>query len=234
MHTSLWVRQPVQMNPSTPDDVLLGMIEDPRNRKKLSWFEALRGRPELEAAVSNCVDENVRADLAFTYGWAEGKLARATQQVLARDPSPKVRVNLARSTNYEDLFTALLDDADSDVRRHCAENPRASRDHIERLVTDRAWRVRQGAVAFGVRFPDEEQLIRLANDKSVEVRWAVVYNLRSPRAAIEIVALGDDEMNRHAALNWLRNGPPYAMRERASAAEFERSASATPGVFDFA
>jgi hypothetical protein len=89
-------------------------------------------------------------------------------------------------------------------------------------------------VAFGVRYPDEEQLIRLASDKSVEVRWAVVHNLRSPRAVIEIVALDDDEMNRHAALNWLQNGPPYAMPEQASAAEAERSASATPGVFDVA
>jgi hypothetical protein len=220
------------MNPATPDEALLRMLEDPRN-KNFSWTEALRGRQEIETTVSLCPDDDVRADLAFTYGGAvEGKLARSTQELLARDPSRRVRVNLARTATYEDLFEALLADPEGDVRRHCAMNPRASRDHIGHLITDRAARVRSGAIWFGVRYPDEEQLIQLANDKSAEVRWAVILCLRTPRSAIELIARDTDEMNRNAALGWLQNGPPYAMLEQALADEAERSALATPGVFD--
>jgi hypothetical protein len=204
------------------------MIEDPRNRRKLNWSASLRGRPGLEASLSNSADEEVRAALAIAYGWAEGKLRRVTQQLLASDRSPKVRVNVARTTDYEDLFTALLVDADPDVRRNCAMNPRASRDHMELLITDRAWSVRRGAVALGVRYPDEDQLLRLASDKSAGVRWAVIYNPRSPRAALEKIALDTDETNRAAAIHWLQYGPPYVR----SAAEVERSTSATPGVFE--
>ncbi len=68
------------------------------------------------------------------------------------------------------------------------------------LVTDRDRRVRAGAATGGLRYPDDEQLLRLARDRSVEVRWAVLFRADRPRQAIELIAQDSDEWNRRHAL----------------------------------
>jgi len=209
----------------------MAMIADPRNAEKLSYFEALRGRPSLEAPLSTWPDDAVRADLAFTYGWAkDGRLARDTQVVLANDLSSRVRENMARTTTYRDLLDALLRDGDPDVRAYCADNPRIDRDQMEVLLRDRLARVRATAVANGHRYPDESQLLRAASDRSALVRWSVIFNTRSPREAIEIIARDADEMNQRHARIRLESGGVYSNEVIASQAQ--RRDEATPGLFD--
>lgn len=41
--------------------------------------------------------------------------------------------------------------------------------------------------------------MRLARDKSAEVRWAVLFRPDRPRRAIELIAEDSDEMNRYHA-----------------------------------
>jgi hypothetical protein len=65
-HPSEWVRGPVRDNPSTPDDAILKMIDDPRNEKWF-WFEALQGRRDLEERLSNSPRDIVRVSVALTY-----------------------------------------------------------------------------------------------------------------------------------------------------------------------
>ncbi|KTR54402.1 hypothetical protein NS359_00075 [Curtobacterium oceanosedimentum] len=76
---------------------------------------------------------------------------------------------------------------------------------MERLVTDRNRMVRAAAAANGLRYPDDEQLLRLARDKSAEVRWAVLFRPDRPRRAIELIAEDSDEMNRQHARIALRD-----------------------------
>ena len=231
LHSSLWVRWPVHLNPATPDDAILGMISDTRNAKKLSWFEALRGRPALEGPLSVWPDADIRSDLAFTYGWAPGSLARRTQEVLAGDPSEAVRVNKARSTSYRDLLELLLADSRPAVRGACADNPRVEKQQMERLITDPVKTVRYRAVSTGMRYPDEEQLLRLAVDRSSDVRWAVLFHPRSPRQAIELIAQDQNETNRRHARSHLDDdsrGFTHEVVESTLAA----SGRATPGVFE--
>jgi len=214
-----------------PDDAILGMIADPRNEKKLSWFETLRGRPGLEGQLVVWPDANIRADLAFTYGWAQGSLARRTQELLTIDSSEKVRKNMARTTSFRDLFELLLADSHPAVRGSCAENPRIDRDQMERLITDPSRRVRVRAVSSGMRYPDEEQLLRLASDKSSAVRWEVLFNFRSPRDAIKLITKDQDDNNRrHAEKRLERDDALYSQSVIDSwVLESER---ATPGDFD--
>jgi hypothetical protein len=209
-HPSLWVRRPVHVNPATPDDAILGMIGDPRNAKTLGWSEALRGRLRLEGPLSVWPDAEIRADLAFTYGWVSGSLSRRTQAVLAGDPSEHVRINMARTTSYADLFLLLLGDSSPAVRGACADNPRIDKQQMERLITDSVKTVRCRAVSMGMRFPDEEQLLRLASDRSSSVRWAVLFNPRSPREAIELIAQDKDEDNRQHAQAHLDGQPGFS------------------------
>ena len=84
-------------------------------------------------------------------------------------------------------------------------NPRISRAHMETLVTDRIARVRGCAAANGLMFPDDEQLLRLAQDRSAGVRWAVLFRVDRPREAIETIAEDVDELNHHHARLALAN-----------------------------
>lgn len=70
---------------------------------------------------------------------------------------------------------------------------------MELLVTDRLAGVRGAAVSGGVFYPDDEQLLRLARDRSANVRWAVIFRVDVPREALEWIAVNDDDLNgRHA------------------------------------
>jgi len=46
-----------------------------------------------------------------------------------------------------------------------------------------------------MRYPDDEQILRLAEDRSAGVRWAVVCRVDRPRAALELIAKDKDEVN---------------------------------------
>jgi hypothetical protein len=229
-HSSIWVRQAVHNNPHSTDDTIIGMIADERNANKLGWIDALRGRPGLEVALAAWPVPEVRADLAFTYARAPGDLARNTQELLARDSSEHVRGNMARTASYRDLFELLLVDERAHVRSLCAGNPRIDREQMEILIADSDRKVRVGAVALGWRYPDSEQLTRLASDKSAAVRWEVLFHPRSPRLAIKMIAEDADEDNRRHAN--LRLADEMALfSDQVVASVNQASDAAIPGRF---
>lgn len=146
----------------------------------------------------------MRGRLAATYAFDDSRsLARTIQVKLAADTSTDPRVWIAQTTPYLDLFEALLRDGDPTVRGSCAANPRITREQMQVLVEDRIAKTRRLAVAFGLRYPDADQLIRLASDRSAEVRWAVLFRVDAPRRAVEIIADDTDEMNRRHAQGFL-------------------------------
>lgn len=198
---------------------------------KWFWADALRQRDRLEEPLARSPRQIVRASVAGTYRHAEGALRRSTQLLLSQDESKEVRELIASTTDYEDILDALIQDPVEDVRAGCAANPRIDRDRIERLITDRSSVVRRRAVAMGLRFPDEEQLIRLARDRSSAVRWEVAICWRATPPVMEVLLNDADEHLRHQARNWLDADALGHNDEQAREAE-AIAAGAIPGQFD--
>ena len=128
-------------------------------------------------------------------------VSEAHQRRLAEDASADVRGIIAKATPYGAIFDDLLNDPDPVVRGWCAGNPRIFLEQMEQLVSDRARATRAMAASHGLRYPTDEQLIRLARDKSAGVRWSVIFRVDTPREALQILVDDTDEMNRlHADL----------------------------------
>jgi hypothetical protein len=199
-HRSPSVRIAVAENRSAPDEAIEGLLKDPNEVVRLSAAGNLADRPRLQKVALNSPDKSVRSILAYTFARRDDRsLPYDVQAALSRDEFSETRQNLAGTTNYIDLFEALLQDADPKVRGICARNPRITRSQMETLVTDPIKRVRANAAALGLQFPDDEQLLRLARDRSADVRWAVLLRADRPREAIEIIAQDADEINRRHA-----------------------------------
>lgn len=199
-HESRSVRIAVAENAATDDMTIRSLLVDDVDVVRSAAADALRDRPQLHEVAAGSPDRWVRAILAHLYVEDDRRsLALAVQERLAVDPFGEVRGRTAQTTNDLQVFEALLADPSSMVRGMCASNPRISLDQMARLVTDRDRAVRAAAAANGLRYPDDEQLLRLARDRSAEVRWAVLFRPDRPRRAIELIAEDSDEMNRHHA-----------------------------------
>lgn len=181
------------------------MLSDPFGPVRLAAASNLADRPALHPIAAASQDASVRGLLAATYALDDDSrsLDRGIQVALAEDPSTEPRAWIAQTTAYLDLFEMLLRDDDPTVRGSCAANPRITREQMQLLVEDRIAKTRRLAVAFGLRYPDDDQLIRLASDRSAEVRWAVLFRVDAPRRAVEIIADDTDEMNRRHAQGFL-------------------------------
>lgn len=106
-----------------------------------------------------------------------------------------------------------MDDKDPRVRGMCAANPRIALGQMEQLVTDKSRVTRASAVMGGLRYPDDDQLVRLAQDRSAEVRWAVIIRPDCPRRALELNAGDSDAINRQHAENALADNR-YVMADQ--------------------
>jgi len=199
-HRSVSVRYAVADNPASDDETIALLLNDLNESVRYTAASNLAERPALQQLVARSSEEWLRAALASTFlDQDDRSLPRDVQRALMADTFVETRSRIAETTNQLDIFETLLQDSDERVRAACAANPRITREQMERLVTDRRWEVRASAAARGMRYPDEEQLLRLAQDRSVGVRWTVVYRPDRPRAALELIARDDDEMNAHAA-----------------------------------
>lgn len=194
------VRYAVASNAATDDETVSNLLDDPAASVRRAAASNLAERPALQMAVARSTDKRLRLALAGTFlDDDERWLARDVQCALMEDTSIETRSRMAETTNHLEMFETLLRDDDRRVRAACAANPRITREQMERLVTDRHWEVRASAVGSGMRYPDDEQILRLAEDRSAAVRWAVVFRVDRPRAALELIAKDRDEMNaRHA------------------------------------
>lgn len=195
------VRIAVAENTAADDRTIERLLADEVGDVRLAAAASLRERPQLHGVAARSPDRWVRAILADLYADDDRRsLARALQERLAADPFSETRARTARTTDDADIFESLLTDASPLVRGTCACNPRITLAQMERLVTDRDRRVRAGAATGGLRYPDDEQLLRLARDRSIEVRWAVLFRADRPWQAIELIAQDSDEWNRRHAL----------------------------------
>lgn len=183
------------------------LLEDRDERVRWIAAHRLGDREHLQEAVARGGDTQMRIALASTFAWVDDRsLPEATQRILAADESREAREWVAQTTNLLSVFEVLMRDEDPRVRGRCAANPRITREQIERLISDSAWQTRSLAVQLGLRYPDDEQLIRLATDRSSSVRWFVIFRVDAPREAVELVARDADELNRHHAERLLGGG----------------------------
>ncbi|PPF55999.1 hypothetical protein C5C13_11685 [Clavibacter michiganensis] len=229
-HRSMSVRYAVADNPATDDETIARLIDDPNESVRYTAASNLAERPALQQLVARSSDEWLRAALASTFlDQDDRSLPRDVQRALMADTFAETRSRIAETTNYLDIFETLLHDSDDRVSAACAANPRIEREQMERLITDPKWEVRASAAARGMRYPDDEQLLRLAQDRSVGVRWTVVYRPDRPRAALELIAKDDDEMNAHAAKSVLGDDDINSAQVRDSAREQRARAEGTLG-----
>lgn len=224
-HEARSVRQAVATNGLASDATVSTLLDDPDPLVRLTVAaENLRDRPGLQMVAARSPDKDVRAVLAHTFAvdW-ESALPIAVQELLAADESPEVRGRTAETTTDAELFEQLLRDDAIIVRAHCAANPRINHAQMTRLVSDRRAEVRATVAGRGLRYPDDDQLIQLASDRSANVRWAVLFRVDRPREALLRIAQDPDEWNRqHAQLALQRetliNGPAVIEYERAERA----------------
>lgn len=199
-HSSARVRHAVAMAAGASDDVVRGLAADADRDVRLGAATNAAGRPAIEEDLAASEDEAVRSVLAHTYALEPYKqLLRATQEVLAADSSREVRARIAETTGYRDLYDRLLTDPQPRVRGACADNPRATSEDKERLLTDRHRDTRAMVLdSDGVRLT-HEQLLRAARDPSADVRWATLFRPGAPTAVAEALAGDVDETVRDAA-----------------------------------
>ena len=230
-HKSKTVRIAVAQNPAADDETIERLLSDRDEVVRLASVSNLADRLRLQPVVARSQDKGLRAALARTFARQDHRsLPYDVQAVLSKDPFSESRQGVAETTNYLDLFETLLNDADPKVRAWCAANPRISRIQMEQLVTDRSWGVRAFTATAGLRFPDDEQLMRLARDRSASVRWAVLFRPGRPRGALELIAEDPDELNRRHARSALLRGAMSDQIEASDRAGRQRAAEVTPFI----
>lgn len=228
-HKSRTVRIAVAQNPAAHDETIERLLSDRDEVVRLASAGNLADRPRLHAMVAMSQEKELRAALARTFARQDHRsLSYEVQAVLSKDPFSESRQGVAETTNYLDLFENLLNDGDPKVRAWCAANPRISREQMERLLTDRSWGVRAFTASAGLRFPDDEQLMRLARDRSASVRWAVLFRPRRPREALELLAEDPDELNRRHARSALLGGIMSDQIEASAQAGRQRALNVAP------
>lgn len=226
-HPSASVRAAVADNTACDDATVLLLASEAKASVRLSAACNAAGRPGVEAELAASDDTSVRSILAHTYARQRRQLLRPTQEVLARDADREVRARIAETTAHRDLFDQLLEDPEPRVRAMCAANPRASRADVDRLLADRKAATRCIAINVGIAFPDAEQLVRAAGDRSAEVRWAALFKHGAPReVALALVDDADDDLRHHARLAardreqvWAPRGEAQAVAEDADLVE---------------
>jgi hypothetical protein len=230
-HRSWHVRWAVARSRAASSDTVRQLLDDDNSNVRMHAASQLADRPDLHEAAASSPHNWVRASLAMAFSRRDsGQLAYEVQRTLVDDSSFETRKGLAQTTGYADLFDRLLDDENPKVRGWCAANPRITLTQMEQLVTDRSSVVRRLSATLGLRYPNDEQILRLAQDRSKEVRWAVLFRAEIPREAIEIVARDTDELNRqHAERELASGGFLLSPQARDSiAAERRRAESASP------
>lgn len=232
-HASASVRMAVADNPGCDDATVLELVRDDKQLVRMSAAVIAAGRPGVETAVAASEDAAVRQVLAHAYVRRAEQLLRATQEILARDEDREVRARIAETTAHRDLFDQLLEDPDPRVRGMCAANPRATRTDMDCLLGDRQAAARGIAVNVGIAFPDQEQLLRAARDRSTGVRWAALFRHGASReVALALVDDPDELIRDHARASAQERGAVWAPRGEAKAVAEDARLIAAGMTFD--
>lgn len=150
-HASARVRQAVADAAAATDETVRLLIRDGNDLVRITAANNVGGRPSIEADAAASEDEWVRANLAHTYAQEPYKqLLRQTQEVLVGDSFREVRMRMAETTGYRDLYERLMADPEPRVRGACAWNPRVTPEDMEIVLQDRHRETRAMALDGGV------------------------------------------------------------------------------------
>ncbi|MBL7261330.1 hypothetical protein [Paractinoplanes lichenicola] len=196
----LATREAVAGNPAVPEAVLITMLADRHWRVRLT----AAGNPAatLPARRAMCVadDPDIRLVLAQQPG-----LPPEIGDALARDESFQVRVALAECTDQPAVVATLLADSDGRVRATAGQNGLTTMPQLLALRHDKDWRARNAVVhanSNGREVPVED-LLALAHDRSVNVRYWLANLPGATREIYEILSHDQDEMVADTAKRWL-------------------------------
>jgi hypothetical protein len=196
----LATREAVAGNLAVPEDGLITLLADRHWRVRLT--AARNPAATLSARKAMCVaaDPDIRLVLAQQPG-----LPSEIGEALARDESFKVRDALARCTDQPAVLAALLADGDGRVRGAAGVNSLTTVPQLMALRHDKDWRARNAVVwanSNGHEVPVDD-LLALACDRSVNVRYWLANLPGATREIYEILSRDEDEMVSAAAELWL-------------------------------
>ena len=186
------VREAVARNPSTSVGNLLRLVKDAD--RWVRW--AVAGNPACDESVRRVMaetsDKELRGLLAESRELEPELAAR-----LIEDVSPEVRERLATHTHDPEVITALLADRTARVRKGLARNPRTTAAQRSALAQDPVVDVRVALVR-AVELA-EDDLRRLVDDRSVQVRQALAASELTPPHIRQLLARDPDDLVAGAA-----------------------------------
>lgn len=198
-------REAVAANVSTPPDVLIALLGDSDFDVRRAAVTNPAAGLDVQRAACVSAPRDVREVLAQQAGTPAEIVA-----LLARDPAREVRELIAGSTADPAVLQVLLEDPHPYVRGEAAQNPHTTAAQRRRLTRDRAASVRaslvHGMARRGWDIP-EEDLLRLARDRSANVRFWLANLPGSTRPVYEILAEDPDDQIAVSARQWLRKPP---------------------------
>ncbi|MEO3769182.1 hypothetical protein [Micromonospora sp. B9E7] len=214
------VREAVARNPSTSIANLMRLVKDAD--RWVRW--AVAGNPACDESIrrvmSEASDKELRGLLAESRELEPELAARLTDDV-----SPEVRERLGTHTHDPDVITTLMADRTARVRKGVARNPRTTAEQRSALAADPVVDVR-AALVRAVEL-DEADLVRLVDDRSVQVRLAMATSEVVPPHIREALTRDPDEMVAAAARDF-RPGAGTASAVRAPRIA-HRPSAAGPG-----
>jgi hypothetical protein len=194
-------REALAGNPGAPVEVLVALVGDPHWAVRYGVLENPAGGERVRRALCASDDRHLRGRLA-----GEPDLSDEIVALLLADPSPEVRAALGEATEDADVLATLLTDPDPKVRAAATMNRNATAEQRRAMVRDPSWGVRNAVIwgmsTWGWGVP-EEDLLLLARDRSVNVRYWLANLAGSTRTVYEILAADPDRHVAATAERWL-------------------------------
>ncbi|GAA0565203.1 hypothetical protein GCM10010172_55890 [Paractinoplanes ferrugineus] len=205
-------RECLARNPGCPPDILIVLLTDPHwsvrwtvlDNPGIDPAKRLDGPDHglaVRLAAARSDDKDMRYILAQRLGLEDEVI-----DLLLHDTSAEVRAALAERTDSPRTLESLFADPDPKVRRAAGFNADTTAEQRHRLVSDPAAQVRSAvSEAKSVHGWEilEEDLMLLARDRSVNVRWWLANGPGATRPVYQVLAEDRDESVATAARAWL-------------------------------
>jgi len=207
-------REAVAGNTSTPPDTLISLLSD----RDFDVRYAATTNPAADLRVQRAMCASPVSDVREVLAQRPG-LPPEIVGLLARDPHRQVRETIAHSVDLPAVLQTLLDDPNPAVRATAAQNPHTTAAQRRQLTRDPAAQVRASVVHAMARHGwniAEEDLLRLAADRSLNVRFWVANLPGSTRPVYETLAEDPDDQIAVSARQWLQKpaGPGHTVGRR--------------------
>ncbi len=191
-------RAAVAENPNAAHGILRLLSQDETETVGMALLRRPHLGPHLLTQLASSPRPTIRELVASRFRFADDNLPWSTQLRLASDPETAVRVGMASTTNYIDVFERLLADDSEKVRAECAFNPRITDEHADLLLNDRRAAVRaRFALLESTIHPTDDQLDHLARDRSDRVRVMMAVRVNLPESSRQILAVDPNAQIRH-------------------------------------